>query len=371
MSAFNDPIDVVGNAQLAQLAALWRERPLLALDTEFVRETTFYPIPGLIQLGDGSNQYLIDPHEIDDWTPLAALFDAPGQAKVLHSCSEDLELCNRLLGTAPAPLYDTQIGAALAGWGFSLSYQALVLRCLGIEVEKEHTRSDWVRRPLSAAQRHYAALDVAYLPAVFDQLHERLESLGRLAWWIEEGARAVAASREQILPSAYYLKLSAGWRLRDAQLALLQQLCVWREEQARLRDVPRGRLFKDAQCVEIARLLPRNLSELAAVPELLPQQVRRDGATVLEFAEQARAVPATAWPAQIAPPLPREFGDRLKRLRALAAERATALDLPVELLVRKRDCEALLRTPALPPGLHGWRQAVVGDDLVALARSFV
>jgi ribonuclease D len=394
-AAISAPIYVDSNAQLAELAAHWRDSPLLALDTEFVRETTFYPIAGLLQLGDVRHQYLIDPLCIDDWTPLQQLFAADSSAtmpatasisasittstatsattsyKVLHACSEDLELFNRLLGAAPQPLFDTQVGAALAGIGFSLSYQALVQTCLGIEVEKEQTRSDWVRRPLSPAQCHYAALDVAYLPTVFAQLAERLTALGRFEWWREDGERTWAASQVQLAPAQYYLKLAAGWRLQGPQLAVLQQLCNWREQQARARDVPRGRIVKDPQCIEIARCLPRTLSELAAVAELHPQQVRNEGAQLLELIAQARAMPAAEYPPAPAPPLPREWGEPLKRLRQLIAERALELNMPAEALARKRDCEILLRTGALPASLKGWREAVIGAPLLSLFNSMV
>lgn len=366
-AAAKDPIDVTDNRQLAEYGRRWRDCPLLALDTEFVRETTFYPIPGLVQIGDGEREYLVDPLSVDDWSPLRELFAAP-VAKVLHSCGEDLELCNRLLDAVPTPLFDTQIGAALAGLGFSLSYQALVQTCLGIAVEKEHTRSDWVARPLSAAQRHYAALDVAYLPELYRQLAERLSALGRFEWWREEGERLAAASREPADPQAYYLKLGAGWRLRGAQLVALQRLCVWREAEARGRNVPRGRILKDAQCIELARCLPRNAAALAAVPELAPQQVRREGNTLLAIVEAARDTPPELWPRPVPAPLPRERAGSLQRLRQLAAARAAELNVPAELLARKRDCESVLRSGELPEGLTGWRRAVIGDDLVALAR---
>ena len=159
---------------------------MLALDTEFQRETTFYPIAGLIQLGDAQHQYLIDPLTIDEWSPLRELF-VQSKPHVLHACSEDLEVFARLLGVLPAVLLDTQIGAALAGFGFSLSYQALVRECLGVEVEKEQTRSDWLRRPLSVEQCHYAALDIAHLPAVYECIAERLDKHNRMAWWEAEG----------------------------------------------------------------------------------------------------------------------------------------------------------------------------------------
>jgi ribonuclease D len=368
MSNKVEPIHVTGNAQLAELAVQWRAAPLLALDTEFVRETTFYPIAGLLQLGDAEQQYLIDPLAIDDWAPLRDVLSGANSSmpKVLHSCSEDLELFNRLLGVAPQPLFDTQVGAALAGMGFSLSYQALVQACLGIEVEKEQTRSDWLRRPLSAAQCHYAALDVAYLPTVFAQLAERLTQLGRFEWWREDGQRIAAASNPQAAPEQYYLKLSAAWRLQGPQLAVLRELCSWREREARARDVPRGRIVKDPQCIEIARCLPRTPGELAGCADLHPQQVRHDGAALLELIERARALPAADHPLAPEAPLPREQAERLKRLRDLVAARAVDLGLAPEVLARKRDCEQLLRQRVLPANLKGWREAEIGAPLLSL-----
>lgn len=361
-------VHVVENHQLADLAAQWGEAPLLALDTEFQRETTFYPIPGLVQLGDESHQYLIDPLTVDDWTPLQRAF-SNSAPKVLHACSEDLEIFEQLTGDMPQPLFDTQVGAALAGWGFSLSYQALVNTCLGIEIGKDHTRSDWLRRPLSAEQCHYAALDVAYLPEMFARIAERLQQLDRFAWWEEEGARTARASREQIAPENYYLKLSGAWRLRGPQMAVLQQLCSWRETQARARDVPRGRIVKDAQCIDIARALPRTPSELAALPELHPQVVRLEGETILTIVEGFRQVPAAECPPPMLAPLPREAGDQLKRLRRLVETRALELDMPAEILARKRDCETLLRSGELSPALQGWRYAIIGEPLLALYKT--
>lgn len=360
-----DFIYIDSNAQLADVAEQCTDARLLALDTEFQRETTFYPIAGLIQLGNGQRQYLIDPLTIDDWAPLQTLLNNSSY-KLLHACSEDLEVFARLCNALPQPLLDTQIGAALAGFGFSLSYQALVKVCLDIEVGKEQTRSDWLRRPLSAEQCHYAALDVAYLPPIFEVIAERLQQKNRFDWWLQEGAGTIAASRDAIAPEHYYLKLSGGWRLRGAQVAVLRELCAWREREARRRNVPRGRIVKDAQCIDIARLLPRSAAELSEVPELHSQTQRVDGESILSIVEIAQQMPASDWPAPPAAPLPREWGDRLKKLRQLIDERARELDIPAELLARKRDCEMLLRTGELSDSLRGWRLPIVGEPLLAL-----
>lgn len=363
-----EPIHVTDNAALADIVAQLHAKPLVALDTEFQRETTFYPIAGLIQLGDAQQQYLIDPLTIDDWSPLRELFVQP-KPHLLHACSEDLEVFARLLGVLPEKLFDTQIGAALAGFGFSLSYQALVRECLGIEVEKEQTRSDWLRRPLSAAQCHYAALDIAYLPEVFARIAERLDKTNRMAWWEAEGRAAIATSRDTVAPEQYYLKLAAGWRLRGAQVAALQQLCAWREGEARARNMPRGHILKDAQCLEIARVLPRTLAELAGTPELHPQQVRIEGEKILGLIAAALEFSPAQYPPAPAEPLRRELGDRLKRLRQLVETRAQELNLSPEILARKRDCEFALRTGELPDALQGWRRDIIGEPLLALLKT--
>ena len=362
------PIHVNENAQLADIAVQLHDKPLLALDTEFQRETTFYPIAGLIQLGDAQQQYLIDPLTIDDWSPLRELFAQP-KPHLLHACSEDLEVFSRLLGALPETLLDTQIGAALAGFGFSLSYQALVRECLGIEVEKEQTRSDWLRRPLRPEQCHYAALDIAYLPEVFTRIAERLDKTNRMTWWEAEGRAALATSRDAIEPLQYYLKLSAGWRLRGVQVAALQQLCAWREGEARARNMPRGHILKDAQCLEIARVLPRTLAELAGTPELHPQQVRIEGEKILGLIAAALEFSPAQYPPAPAEPLRRELGDRLKKLRQLVEVRAKELDISPEILARKRDCEFVLRTGELPDALQGWRRDIIGEPLLALLKT--
>lgn len=357
-------IHIRDNDELAAAAAEWGGASLLALDTEFVRETTFYPIAGLVQIGDGQRQYLLDPLTIDDWSPLRVLI-ADAKPKVLHAPSEDLELFQQLLGAMPAPLFDTQVGAALAGWGFGLGYQALVQQQLGIAVEKEQTRSNWLARPLSPEQCHYAALDVELLPLLFERIAERLTVLDRFDWWREEGDRVLAAAAEVVAPERYYRKLGGGWKLRGEQLAALRALCAWREIEARTRNVPRGRIVKDAELLEIARLLPRSNAELGRV--LPPPKIRSEGAGLLRLVAVARDEPHESWPEPLPPPLPREWGGRLQALRDAVADRARALDLPPELLVRRRDCEELLRSGALPATLaSGWRRAVIGDELLDL-----
>src|SRR5690606_1721940 len=165
-----EPIWIAQDSELAELCARWRQQAALAIDTEFMRSETFYPIAGLLQFGVGKVCYLIDPLAINDFEPLRELLLDEAVTKVLHSCSEDLEVFQRWLNVVPAPLFDTQIAAAFAGYGFSLGYAGLIKAVLNIEIPKEETRSDWLQRPLSVAQLKYAALDVAHMLIVYGKL---------------------------------------------------------------------------------------------------------------------------------------------------------------------------------------------------------
>ncbi len=197
------------NDSLGQFCAEWQLLPFVALDTEFMRVDTFYPIAGLLQIGDGVRAYLIDPLTIDNWQPLAALLENPAVVKVVHACSEDLEVLLRLTGSLPAPLFDTQLAAAYLNLGFSMGYSRLVQEVLGIDLPKGETRSDWLQRPLSDTQISYAAEDALHLAEVFVQLRPKLSD-EKYAWVLEDGAELVANLRREVDPYEVY---------RDAKLA--------------------------------------------------------------------------------------------------------------------------------------------------------
>ena len=157
---------ILDDASLARHCAEWRKLPYVALDTEFMRVDTFYPIAGLLQVGDGQRAYLVDPLVVKDWAPFAELLEDPAVTKVLHSCSEDLEVFLRLTGALPAPLFDTQLAAGYLNIGFSMGYSRLVKEVLDIDLPKGETRSDWLQRPLSETQISYAAEDAQHLAEV-------------------------------------------------------------------------------------------------------------------------------------------------------------------------------------------------------------
>lgn len=351
------------NAALAELCQRWMGQAFVAIDTEFIRRDTFYPIAGLLQLGAEGQCVLVDPLEIDDWQPLIALLTHPEVVKVIHSCSEDLEVFQRLLGCVPKPLLDTQIGAALAGWGFGLSYQNLVLHGLGLYVDKGETRSDWLQRPLTTSQCEYAALDVLYLQRIYPKLCQVLENEGRLDWWQQECEQIIAQAENPVGPDQYYRRLKNEFKLRPRQRVALKLLCEWREHQARERDIPRGRVMKDPVCFDIAARQPKDVNGLHRIKQISTSLVRRQGEEILALLEQANDQHEIDLP-PVVYPLNTQQKRQAKKLREFCQSLLEPQGLPVELLLRRRDLDALVRDRALPAGLLDWRREVIGEALL-------
>jgi len=283
---------------LAEHCQSWRELPFVALDTEFMRVDTFYPKAGLIQIGDGKHAFLIDPLLIRDWQPLAALLEDRAVVKVLHACSEDLEVLLRLTGKLPQPLFDTQLAAGYLNLGFSMGYSRLVQEVLGIELPKGETRSDWLPRPLSETQVSYAAEDAVHLAELFTALRPRLSD-DKYAWVLEDGAELVAALRREVEPESLYRDVKLAWKLAPQQLAVLRELCAWREREARNRDVPRNRILKEHSLWPMAKSQPGNLSALAKIDEMHPRTIRQDGEFLILVIMRAGCLPAVQWRARL------------------------------------------------------------------------
>ncbi|WGL16365.1 ribonuclease D [Microbulbifer bruguierae] len=357
------PIWVDSSEQLAELCARWRTQSAVALDTEFMRSRTFYPLPALVQVGDGKHCYLIDNLAIDNLEPLKALLLDTSVVKIMHSCSEDLETLGRLLGAVPEPIFDTQVAAAISGMSAGLGYAATVQQMLQIELPKSETRSDWLQRPLSESQKNYAALDVAWLPLIYGMLLKKLREQDRFEWLREDCASIVRAARETEPPELYYLKVKGAWRLRANQLAVLQDLCAWREREARLQDVPRNHLLKENICLSLAQAMPKYLATLAQ-PGLEGKTLRKYGETLLQTITSASE--RTDLPPRLPSPLNREQGEQLKALRNCVAQLAETAGLPAEILVRKKELETLVQSPQpkLEGRLTGWRREIVGEPLL-------
>ncbi|MFT7127932.1 MAG: ribonuclease D, partial [Gammaproteobacteria bacterium] len=310
------PVYIQSNEDLLRFCRQWMNCEILALDTEFIRTDTFYPKGALIQVSDGTGCFLIDPLPIDDFSPFKDLLENEQIVKILHSCSEDLEVFDTLFGIVPHPIFDTQIAASMVGYGYSLGYQAMTEKLLSIHVPKGETRSNWLQRPLTTSQIHYAALDVAYLPEMYLMLMGLLQEKGRLQWMQEECSLLVKSIPDEEKINSHYIKVKSAWKLTGQQLTLLQRLVQWREIEARHKNIPRGRVVKDRCCFDIAQLQPQSLPELGRISELPQKLIRQDGEMIIDLVKDVKNTSETEYLEPLQRPLPPETGSILKRLQS-------------------------------------------------------
>lgn len=366
-----NPIWVETSEQLEEYAAVWLKAEAVAVDTEFVRTETFYPRPGLIQLSDGLSCYLLDPLTIDNFDPLRAVFQSPDVIKLFHASSEDLELFFHSYQVLPEPLYDTQVAAAFLGDGFSMGLQRLLESDLDVQVEKGETTSNWLKRPLTESQIHYAALDVVYLPLLFRLQRERLLAAGSYLWCMEECQQMLETARQidQDI-SSYYLRFSQLWNLPDKERAGLRDLTEWRERTARERDLTRNRLLRNQSLISIAQRWPTDSRQLSAVPDVWRGVVKEHGATILSILAGADESLKANPPQPIPQPLHFKWSKQLKKLKAIARHKATDLGIAPELMLKKKELEQIIRsleesgTASLPDFMPLWRQQQVGQALL-------
>ncbi len=340
---------------------------VIAVDTEFFRETTYYPVAALIQLFAGEDIYIVDCLTIDDWSSLAALLSKPDCVKLLHSCGEDLEIFRLLLGCEPSPIVDTQIAAAIAGYGFSVGYQNLVSTVLDIDIDKEQTRSDWLQRPLSEKQIHYAANDVRWLLGVWQKLKYELEASDRLPWCLQDcEALLNVADFSGVFLDKAYLRVKSAWRLTTQQLNVLKHICAWREEVAQVSDVPRSRVISDACAMELAQRQPIELSGLYRLQQLRSSSRREHGNAIVELIVRANAMPSDQWPTPLADKSAAPFRQKLKQLKSIVADEAKEHNLPPELLGRKKELELFLESPESSIVMRGWRGDILREKIAKL-----
>ncbi|MGV0033460.1 MAG: ribonuclease D [Candidatus Azotimanducaceae bacterium WSBS_2022_MAG_OTU7] len=357
--------------QLLEVVAACLDVSVIALDTEFVRTNTYYPIVGLIQIYTGAECFLIDPLSVSSIEPLKAVIEAASLLKVLHACSEDMEVFQHAIGVVPAPVYDTQIASAALGVGFSVGYQALVEHYLDISLSKDQTRSDWLARPLTTSQLDYAALDVIHLLEVYKVQLEELEGGSKLDWveaeslGLGQGIPTVAAPEES------YKKLKGLWQLDRKQLNLLKTLCTWREITARKEDLPRNRVVDQKSLISIVKEAITGKQAFQSQAGLNSRQVRKYGDEIQVLQAEAKLVLEEDCPDIVIRTDAPINNKKLKRLKQVVEERARRLNVAPELLTKRRYLEKLIRSEDergqyhLPGELGGWREAAIGEALLA------
>ena len=355
------PSDLIA-AEAALNVAIEGAGDVVGVDTEFMRERTFFPIPAIYQLAGASGVHLVDACAEHPFNALKALLEDPRRVKVMHACSEDLEVIDRHLGVAPANLADTQIAHAFLNPELSISYAALVQAHLGIALDKRQTRSNWLKRPLSREQLQYAQEDVAHLRPIWARLREGLAAAGRMSWFAQEMAAALRRSRASREDA--YREIKGARRLSPTQLGALRRLARWRERQARRRDLPRRRVLQDDQLLSLAQLpAPSKACIIRALP---PRAARRYADDL--FAECSRAWEEDEPPPPLPGPLSRRQGQLLRALRGFVEARAEALGMAPGLLGAKRLLQEFARAGSAAEARLGWRREALGDGFLALLR---
>jgi ribonuclease D len=365
---YPDPVLITENEALAAAIERLRRESFVTIDTEFVRERTYWPELCVVQLA-GANEVIVLDVQAEglDLDLLASLLDDSAVTKVFHAARQDLEIFLHQFGRLPASLFDTQVAAMVAGFGDQVGYDSLVASLTGGEIDKAHRFSDWSARPLSAAQIAYAAADVTYLRDVYQKLRARLEREGRLGWVAQE--MAVLSDPQTFRPDPETL-----WeRLRPRtgnrrMLGVLRAIAAWREREAQRVNVPRQRLLKDESLLEIAATAPRDVEALARVRGVGRGFAEgKSGAGLLAAIEAARKEPESDLPQAARRDGPRPSPALVSLLKVLLAAKAEQHDVAPKLLASSEEIDRLA-VEAEPdiPALAGWRREVFGADALAL-----
>lgn len=355
---------IESNLALAEFCASIADCKLCAIDTEFVREKTYYPLLALIQIATETDQACIDPLKIDDFSPLLQIFGNHGMVKILHSPSQDLELFEHNFATLPDPVFDTQLAAAVLGYANQIGYADLVNRISKVQLEKKYTRTDWSRRPLSEGELDYAMDDVRYLLTLYEELTAQLQQRGRESW-IEADLRKLSDPQNyQVDFANLWKKLRGVMKLKGAALNVADQLCRWREQVAIDKNRPRRWIMKDEDIIDIARFKPGSLRDLQQIGALSADYIKKNGEAILQVLEQARAMDAAQYPKHD------EFTRLDNRqqavadcLMAIAKEIAERNQIALSSVLSKKDIDKLVAGNRKNKLMQGWRYEMLGQQL--------
>ncbi len=350
--------------ELSERLKAWAGQELVAMDTEFIRERTYYPQLALVQLAVPGEVLLVDPLAPGVPAVLAGMLQDPAMTKLMHSASEDLQALLRGCGVVPSPVFDTQVAAALCGLGAGLSYLKLVEQITGHTLEKGETRSDWLRRPLSDSQLKYAADDVLHLHDVHAALAPKLRALGRLEWLAADSERALRNARNEADDPMPHLSVRSAQMLDLPGQARLRRLLRWRDVEARRSDRPKSWVLDNELAVQLSRRPFEDFHRFNAVLDASPKAPRKARRELWELL----SAPLADEELQI--PLNRSGEtidkQRLKRMQEAVAAKAAELELPEGLLGARRHLEALLENGEWPDALAGWRRDLLAPVLEPL-----
>lgn len=359
--------------QLASFCEKLVDCECLVLDTEFVREKTYFPLLGLIQVGGNGDYAAIDPIAIKNIGPILDLIKNPNVLKVFHAGKQDLEILNQLCGAPVKPVFDTQVAASILGWGTQISFSKVVHKTTGKRIYKTETYTDWCRRPLSNNQIEYALDDVRYLAPVYQKILDRLQKLNRLDWVRDEfDSLENPENYKTPDPRQQFLRIKNVRGLKPANLAVMVELAAWREQEAIKRNSHPKRIVRDEPLFEIARLLPKELSALASIRGFNSREVSRSGDQILQAIQKGLAVPKDQIPVL---PETVNYSTRPGVEELLAAyiqSRSEELRIEPTVLADRKQIHAFVKyyeqNKKLEGNglLNGWRKDLIGASVCAI-----
>lgn len=361
--------------QLEDAIASFAGCDYVAVDTEFIRETTFWPELCLIQMATANKSALIDPLSADiDLAPFFQLMADPSVTKVFHAARQDIEIVHKIGGLIPEPLFDSQVAAMVCGFGDSISYDQLVLKMAGIHLDKTSRFTDWRQRPLTDTQLSYALADVTHLAAIYPQLKTKLEAAGRSEWVKEEMAVLSSVDTYELHPENAWKRLKMRVR-KPLELVVLQKVAAWRETEARERNVPRSRVIKDDTIYEIAQQQPKDAQALGKLRTIPNGWERSASGQALIAVVQA----ALATPKEDLPKLPRHVsapegtGAATEMLRVLLKLVTEENGVAAKVVATSDDLDQIAAKGAEADvaALHGWRRELFGEAALRLIRGEV
>jgi len=361
---------ITDTAALARFCAQQRGASFVAVDTEFMRERTYWPILCLVQVAGPTEAVAIDALAPGiDLTPLLALMADESILKVFHAARQDIEIFFNLSGTVPKPLFDTQIAAMVCGFGDAVSYETLVSKLAQASLDKSSRFTDWSHRPLTERQIHYALADVVHLRTVYEKLQQRLASNGRASWFAEEMAVLADPATYRSDPSEAWRRFRLRGRVNPRFFGVLREVAAWRETAARQRNLPRGRIMRDEAVLEVAAHMPKTIEALARTRSLGKGVAEgKLGNEILDAVQRGLAdSKALAPPASAKADSPPGLGPLVELLRVLLKQRCEEHQVAQKLVATADDLDAIAAQDDAPvPALSGWRYEIFGKDALAL-----
>jgi ribonuclease D len=352
---------ITKQSELDKFCAQVANGAYITVDTEFIRDKTYFPRLCLVQIAGSEQAAIIDPLAPGlNLEPLFTILQNPGLVKVFHACRQDVEIFYLLSGAIPVNLFDTQIAASVCGYGESVSYETLVNKIVGQDIDKSSRFTDWSARPLSEKQLNYALSDVTHLRIIYESLTAQIEQAGRSSWIAEEHRQLSDPSLYQIEPVNAWKRLKYG-TMRPKHLAVLRELAQWREIEARKNDVPRGRILKDELLVELALALPRKPADLTRMRGIDKNLSKARAHEVFACVERAVALPQSEWP-QVGKSrkTPENITGLVAMLQLLLKVKADIHGIAASLIAGKEDLEAIALGKSETAVLQGWRYDVFG-----------